>query len=337
MQSQWLYQHIQAENQQFKRKWDPNFSLPSTLNWMQSLSLEITQSHGSSPIAQFISCQSQFASTLRPLENSASLPSIFGSLFHSLTFASTLTSMVEAQPCRPWTFPTAIVAWYYATYNAFRAIVGVSGNFPPETHAGLQRCLYGSQIRPKLPHPFNMVAKYQNNEDYTLELPNYPGVEPADLAATFLQTQQQTQGMLLSYLKETVAWEVDKHKDNLRKDRKITGFRKKVDREARNQRLQNRLSEVNFLHCAFRYRGKANYRDSIFLAYGQEDSRISLAFMEALESAAKFAFLCGLAYAECRIGKSYSQAFLSDVSHHFRGQSQATPQEKIWEVLLSQY
>jgi hypothetical protein len=140
--------------------------------------------------------------------------------------------------------------------------------------------------------------------------------------------------MLLTYLKGTAAWEVDKKKEELKKRDKFKDFRGKEARGKRNQQLQKNLPEINFLHCASRYRGKANYRDSIFLTYGQDDSRISLDFLEALETTARFAFLCGLAYSERRIGKFYTKDFLVDVSLHFRGQTHASQREKIWDGVL---
>jgi hypothetical protein len=209
MQPQWLYQQIQQENQLDNKKWRPEFSLPSTLNWMQALSLEIAQEHGSTPTDQFTSCQSRFAKVTR-LGRETALAPIFGPLFHSLTFAVTLTSMVKAQTCRPWTFPSAIISWYYATYNAFCSIVEASGTEAPDNHTGLQKCLRGSNIRPKLPYPFNMVATYESNGNYHIELPGYPTVTTTtSLTEAFTQSRPKAQGMLLSYLNGTVTWEVD--------------------------------------------------------------------------------------------------------------------------------
>lgn len=337
MQPQWLYQQIQQENQLDNKKWNPEFSLPSTLNWMQALSLEIAQEHGSTPTAQFTSCQSRFATSVTHLGRKTALAPIFGPLFHSLTFAIILTSMVETQTCRPWTFPSAIISWYYAMYNAFRSIVGASsGKKAPETHAGLQNCLLGPNIRPKLPYPFDMVAMYERNEDYRIELPSYPAVTTTPLEQVFTKSRPQAQGMLFAYLKGTATWEVGKKKEELKKQHKLPNFRSKEAQDKRNDQLQKNLREINFLHCAFRYRGKSNYRDNIFLAYGHNDSRISLDFLEALETTARFAFLCGLAYSERRIGKSHTNDFLVDVFHHFRGQANASPREKVWDALLSE-
>ncbi len=339
MQSQWLYQQIQQENQLDNKKWKPEFSLPSTLNWMQALSFEITQEHGTTSTSQFASCQSIFDKSVTRLERKIALAPIFEPLFHSLTFAITLTSMVEDRTCRPWTFPSAIISWYYATYNAFRSIIEASGTDAPDHHAGLQRCLFGNNIRPKLPHPFNMVAVYKRNEEYSIELPSHTTeVVTVPLEQAFLNSHPQAQGMLLAYLKGTATWEVNKKKETLLKENsKFKDFRGKEAQNQRNKQLQKKLPEVNFMHCAFRYRGKANYRDGIFLTYGSDDSRISLDFIKALETAAHFAFLCGLAYSEQRIGKSHTKNFLIDISQYFRGQSYASPEEKIWDEVLSSY
>ena len=158
MQPQWLYQQIQQEKQLDQKELRTEFSLPSTLNWMQALSLEIVQEHGSTATAQFASCQSRFSTSVTCHEHKTALAHIFGPLFHSLTFAVTLTSIVETQTCRPWIFPSGIISWYYATYNAFRSIVEALGTEAPDNHTGIQKCLLGTNIRPKLPYPFDMVA-----------------------------------------------------------------------------------------------------------------------------------------------------------------------------------
>lgn len=338
MESQWLYEQIKNDTQLNSKSWNPEFSLPSTLNWMQALAYEITSEYGETSIEQFIQCRSSFAKKVKPLGRQTPLAPIFGSLFHALTFNVTLISMTEAQLCRPWIFPSAIVSWYYTVYNAFRCIVASSlGENPPEKHAALQKCLFGTNIRPNLPHPFNMLATYEHNEDYDILLPSYPETASSKLEETFTQTRSQSQGMIFSYLKGTASWEVDSRKPQIKKDLKVENFRTKEAREGRNEKLRKNLPEVNFLHCAFRYRGKANYRDSIFLTYGQDDSRISGLFVESLETVARFAFLCGLAYAERRVGKKSAKDFLIDVSRHFRGRVNASSKEKFWDELLSEF
>jgi hypothetical protein len=136
--------------------------------------------------------------------------------------------------------------------------------------------------------------------------------------------------MLLSYLSGTARWEVRRVKERLIADGQVDNFRKKAAREIRNRFLP---AKVNFLNCAFRYRGKANYRDSLFLAYGPEDSSIDSSFVSCLSNIAKFAFLCGLAYAERRVGRRVVNEFLSDVRDNFRGRAVATDRERFYENL----
>jgi hypothetical protein len=338
LKSQWLYEQIKQDTQLNSKSWNPEFSLPSTLNWMQALAHEIISEHGETSVEQFLQCRSNFAKSVKPLERKTSLAPIFGSLFHALTFDVTLISMAEAQSCRPWTLPSAIVTWYYAVYNAFRCVVAASlGDNPPETHAGLQKSLFGSNIRPNLPHPFNMIATYEHNEDYNILLPCYPEIVSSKLEESFTRIRSQSQGMIFSYLKGTAAWEVESRKSQIKQELKIKDFRTKQAQHDRNEKLRKKLPEVNFLNCAFRYRGKANYRDSIFLTYGQNDSRIGDSFVEALGTVAQFAFLCGLAYAERRVGKKSTRDFLIDVSHHFRGQANASPNERFCDELLHSF
>lgn len=255
MQPQWLYQLIQTSDS----KWNPQFSYPSAINWIQALSFEIVQEHGASAIEQFTACRNLFTPTITPRHKNTSLAPVFASLFHSLTFSVSLTSLVEIQTCKPWMFTSAIVTWYYGVYNAFKAILAAHDGRQTETHAAMQKALFDPDIRAKLPHPFNMIATYQSKEIYSCELPNFADAKNANLVESFAYTRAQAQGMLLSYLKGTADWELGHHKHRLQDKHKLTSFRTKDAQSLRDQHLAKNLPEVNFLHCAFRYRGKAEW------------------------------------------------------------------------------
>ena len=96
------------------------------------------------------------------------------------------------------------------------------------------------------------------------------------------------------------------------------------------ERLQN---EISFLHCAFRYRGKANYRDAIYLTYGSGDLAAAGEFFGDLARCAQFLSLVALAFIERRIGRPHTKAFVDDLKKNLRGVSLATPFELFWDQL----
>lgn len=74
-----------------------------------------------------------------------------------------------------------------------------------------------------------------------------------------------------AYLSESVKWWRWKAEEAVRdskefRDLKVVDFRRTAARESRDRRLAMR--SVSFLHEAVRYRGKASYRDAVFLGYG---------------------------------------------------------------------
>lgn len=330
MQNHWLYEQIRIEKE--KPDWEPTFALQGALNWMKVLSFEILKEHGASTNEQMKSCKDWFASNVKSKDADVPLAPIFGPLFHSLTFSVSLLSLSEHNVCAPWMFPGAVVSWYYAVYNAFKSILASFDGRQTDTHSSMIKALIGPSIRTKLPHPFNMVANRESGETYQVSLPSYPGARRHDLHTTFDDERSTAQGMLLAYLNGTAEWEVKKIKQRIMEESKgkIANFRTK---EAKARRDKHLPAEVNFLNCAFRYRGKANYRDSMFLAYGQDDKRLNSDFILNLGNVARFAFLCGLAYAECRIGKKKIRSFLTDVDVNLRGQVDATTNEKFWTNL----
>ncbi|MGH9962520.1 MAG: hypothetical protein ACREBC_36295, partial [Pyrinomonadaceae bacterium] len=92
-------------------------------------------------------------------------------------------------------------------------------------------------------------------------------------------TLDQAHDAHVSYLKGTSGFYREKEEDKVRASRafregQFNDFRKKGARELRDSGLSRR--GVGFLDMAFRYRGKANYRDAIFLSYGKHATQTQM-------------------------------------------------------------
>ncbi|OWK18961.1 hypothetical protein AJ88_46715 [Mesorhizobium amorphae CCBAU 01583] len=68
-----------------------------------------------------------------------------------------------------------------------------------------------------------------------------------------------------------------------------------------------------FLHQASRYRGKANYRDAIFLAYGKSVARLLEGFIHDLADVLKSFSAMAAGYASMRMGRDRWSAFIDDL------------------------
>ncbi len=312
-------------------KWDPERAMQSSINWMRALRYEIAQEHGYTSKEQFCSCQQHFADKVEKKHIKTQLANIWGPLFHSLTFCLSIGSLFEKDATSPWMLPSGIIMNYYASFNAIISILTAqNGDFKGDTHSKVINGL--GTIRNLLPHPLNMVAERQEGEIYIPLLPNYPDAVKSKLEASFSDTREDAQGKILSYIKGTADWKSKEIKDNLRRKYRIDNFKSKANQELRNERLH---SEINYLNCAFRYRGKANYRDSMFLAYGRKHSWLNAQFVDDLRIVATFCFICALAYVHRRLGEENVRLFLKDIEDHLRGSDVASGSELFWKDLAA--
>ncbi len=310
------------------------FILQSTVSWAAALRFAIEARHGATPAEQFDSCRRHFRQhqvKRGPMEKQGE---IYCLLFHSLTSATTLITLDCSDAGRPWMYPTAVVTWYYAHYHAIRAAAFARGLEPDDKHAALAKTI-NTGLRVQLPHPYNMRALHQGDGTYRVELPEAPGATTVRLVRRFDETLATAHGMILDYLSSTAKWEREDVERIIIEDKKLAyrDFRTQEARALRNQRLQR---EINFMHCAFRYRGNANYRDPLNLTYGVRETQDFRSFLHNLAVSARFAFTCGLAFAERAYGAEQTAHFVSDLNRNFRGKARATDAELFWQSFLTE-
>lgn len=327
----WLYQQILSENDDRS----PREALQSTINWMRSLAFEISAEHGSSPQDQYDSCLKTFKMNTQGNGVSHGDGVVFECLYLSLTnclSVTSISSMEEIATNKPWLISGMIVSWYYSYYTAMRAILAASNISAPETHGGVIKSINNNGVLDKLPHPLNMRATWVRNEEYTISFPNFTNAKRSNLTGSFLETRECAQQMLLGYLSGTKTREVGIIKGRLQKDKKLNNFRTNEAKAHRDSKLKG--SQFNFMNCAFRYRGKANYRDGIYISYGNRDIANGNEFLEALSFTSRFAFVCSLAFVTHRIGEQKTKAFIDDISNNLRGNNQAKDEERFWLNLI---
>jgi hypothetical protein len=315
--AQWLYALIKKDDADRT----PDFARQSHLNWARALSYEIVQEHGATADAQWATVRGHFERVAKPRRASDNvLAGVFEPLFGSIQWAASLVSLASRDAVDPWECPSATVTWYYANYNALRAMLAACNDIPADTHAAAIRALNGG-LRRHLPHPFDMVASRTRGESYSDTLPHHPkaaraGGPSAVINGTFVENRVVAQAMLLKYLHGTAAYWRDDTKDQILRQGRFANFRTNAAKEERDRRLKQ---EVNFLDCAYRYRGKANYRDAIFLSYGHARAAVGPAFIRDLARSARFATVMALAYVERRFGSDVVKLFSADLRENFAG------------------
>jgi hypothetical protein len=321
----WLYSEVLKQDDLRA----PAFARQSTINWMKALRFEIMNEHGVSTKEQFGSCLRHFKKVypkkLTTLNNSF----IFESMYSSLTSSLALQTSAKNATSESWMLPSSIVSWYYSVYFSVLSMLGSTGQSVDDNHTSVYRA-FGSNLSDQMPHPFNMKASHVKNEDYKLKLPLHDSASSFSLSKTFPETEGAARGMLLEYLSGNTKYYTSLTKERILKKSSYHDFRTKLAKEDRNRQLPK---TVAFMHCAFRYRGKANYRDGIYLTYGQNSAAETKAFLEDMAVVAKFMFVSGLALAYRSPLNSEVVQFIKDIDTNLKGVDSLSDDECFWRVL----
>jgi len=324
----WLFEKISADDNSRK----PSFSVRGIDNWFRALRFEIESTHGKTIKQQVESCRNFYnVDRSKKVSPYAANGELFEQLFFSIIYCMTVDRFASELSRTPWIRPTAIVDWYYSVYFSIRAVLPIFGHKIPKDHSKTANFVVRT-FRTHLPYPFDMVACRTNGEEYDTFIGGSQS-KHYDLNRSFSHTSSVAQGMLAQYLGGTADWYVIRTKEKILQEKKlnIINFHTKRAREERDRRL---ATEIGFLHCAYRQRTKANYRDAIYLAYHYGEEIGLETFMSNLSVSAKFASINAIACAEYYVGRNDVKAFIEDLSVNLRGVNLAEPQEKYWIEFL---
>lgn len=293
---------------------DPRFALPSTVNWMHALALLLaTQPVDFSSASSFYSSVSKRVFT--PQEENTIFEQLLFSLHQLSALAALRTTKSKADVAR-----VGIVAWYYGIYSAASAMVAAQDGSFQDDHTGTanawdrQFAASGKVIPPFSFRVSSLVEKTYKTElkamrisSTSVDLLSKPSSPPEALAACY------------TYLSGSAAWwkqktEIDVMKSPTFKDLNVSNFRTKAARDLRDKRLAGKA--VSFLHQAFRYRGKANYREALFLGYGTRVESLLVDYMDDLEFVLRGFVAMSGAFARKRLGKSLWNEFVNDLDTH---------------------
>ncbi|KQP94362.1 hypothetical protein ASF60_13040 [Methylobacterium sp. Leaf113] len=192
-------------------------------------------------------------------------------LLFALHQCSALRAMLDVQN-KADIARVGIVAWYYGIYAAASAMVTAQDGSFQDDHTGTA-VQWSGQIaqRDLVMPPFEMRVSTLVRKDADLELMKMLTVEKRSLSSAAPVNRDEAEAAVHAYLSGCVKWWRWKTEESIRdsrdfRDLKVADFRTAAARELRDRRLAVR--NVSFLHEAIRYRGKANYRDAVFLGYG---------------------------------------------------------------------
>lgn len=310
--SQWLLERLfETENQP-----TPRFAFQGTINWIRALAQIINSELYNDKILKDL-----FANLQRRAINKNADTLVFENMLmahHNLASLYSINDNVIHQydTCR-----SAIISWYYAIYFSSSAMIAAKSGSAQETHSTTAKVWQSDIVNGKLlPYPFNLCVSSLITKEVNKEIKAYKGSNSFDLN-TYSQNNDQAHGAILSYLKGTAdykKWEAEE-KIKLLSDFKKLGalnFRSKAAREYRDNIL--RKNQVNFLIQAFRFRGKANYRDSIFLSYGNNNEEKIKQFTKDLFDVANAFVRVAAFFSSKRVETGTWNLFIKDIETNTR-------------------
>lgn len=288
---------------------DPTYSLPATLNWMRALAI-LVQDQKIDVASMKTHCNVVTKGTL----SDQAVNTAFEQLLMSLHHLSSLKAM-GSLPQRIDPARSAIVTWYYGLFHAASAMIAAQDGSYQDNH-GETANAWDRQFagRPYILAPFNYRVTTLVAKDVEAEITALRGTNAYKIDSEPLNPKHAF-GACMSYLKGSATWRAEYFEEELkRKELKKLGldnFRTKAAREIRDERLKGK--GLGFIHQAFRYRGKANYREALFISYGGHvESMLEKFYGDMFTVLAAFLCTAG-AFCSRRIGKDLWNAYMDDL------------------------
>lgn len=293
----------------------PRFAFQGTINWMRGLSI-VCANDGFNPN----NLHQLYRSVNRRPENVEADTLTFECIVMAMHNVSSLDQISTLS--NPYGIVrSSIVAWYYAIYYASKAMLSASTGVNPQTHAKTGK-LWQTEFVDKglLQPPFDLSIRNLTPSNIKTTIRTIRSGNNNDLN-TEPNNIDMAWGAIFSYLSGTADYEKWRCEEQVRSSSEFkkggfADFRKKDARLLRDKKLSPAI--VNFLVQAFRYRGKANYRDAIYLSYGADNSVTLRQFIRDLSKVAGSFVLMASHYSSKRVAKNSWVAFGKDISENVR-------------------
>lgn len=289
----------------------PRFAFQGTVNWIRGLAILCFENEFSHDALRSVYQHVQ----RRPANESADTLA-FECLTMSMHNASALDSMNSIENPYP-IVRSAIIAWYYAIYYASKAMLAASSGADPQTHSSVGRIWQSEIINNHLVKPpfiFSIINLTPANIRDALNLLRRNNMHDLN---TRPENVEMAYGAICSYLKGTAEYEKERIEEQVKgsaefRNNGFTSFRSNAAKVLRDARLTP--AHVNFLVQAFRYRGKANYRDAIYLSYGGNRTEQLSKLIEDLGSVGGAFSLMAAHYISRRTIRGNWRSFAEDIN-----------------------
>lgn len=292
---------------------EPHFALPSTVNWMHALAILVADKG-----INFGSSSSFYASVQKRGFTQQEENTIFEQLLFAIHQLSALEAL-RAVPSKSDVARVGIVGWYYGIYAAASAMVAAQDGSFQDDHTGTANA-WDRQFAAtgKVMPPFAIRVSTLVEASYKAEIAAIKGGNSYGLKVKPTNPTEAL-GACSEYLSGNAKWWKWKAEENIKESREfkaltVSNFRTSAARDLRDSRLSGK--SVSFLHQASRYRGKANYREALFLGYGQNVEILLNDYLDDLTTVLRgFVSMTG-AFTSKRLGQKLWNEFLDDIDTH---------------------
>lgn len=292
---------------------DPRFALPSSVNWVRALKMLVEDSS-----VTYLAAKNKYATVQRASLTTQAENTVLEHLLLSLHQVSALKELA-ASGSQADIARVASVAWYYGIYDAATAMVAAQAGNVQDNHTQTARSWDNQFAKRGLAiYPFDFRLSTLVQKDAETELAAYRRIGRTTLVEPPLSIDQ-AHDYACAYLTGSRSWWAWKSNEGLVKTPEfralgVTNFRTKAAQTLRDQRLSGQA--ISFMHLAFRYRGKANYREALFLAHGLAVKPTVKDFVSDMSVVLEAFLVMAGAFAERRLGKQLWSDFIDDVETH---------------------
>lgn len=234
-------------------------------------------------------------------------------LLMSLHYLATLKEMSNSDENMACTYiRSAIISWYYGIYFSAKAMISATDGSQPETHKKTAD-IWDKQIAERglamLPFDYrvsNLIKKNCEEEIDKIPHSKYDNKLP--------KNEGDAIGFCCAYLKGTAQWYREKEEMAIKGrpefKKKFNDFRNREAKSIRDNHLEKK--RCGFIHQAYRFRGKANYRDELYLSYSLESWRAQV-FLKDSHSVLMAFFQMAFIYCSRCVEENTWNNFLSDI------------------------
>jgi hypothetical protein len=321
-----LYQRFISQGTLTEPKGVPNpfFALPSTVHWMRALALLVK-----SEVVNYKKAWKFYSSINKCNCSDQQENSILEHLLLALHQLSALQSMAniknQADIAR-----VASIGWYYGIYASASAMVAAQDGSVQDNHTKTAKTWDRQLVQHnRVLHPFDLRISTLVKADAKKEIDAIRR-GPAVNLVNAPKNKDEAYQAICGYLSGNANWWREKSEDDLRQEKEfkllgVSSFRTKKARTLRDQRLNGQC--ISFLHQAIRFRGKANYREALYLAHGPFVKNTIASFVSDMAIVLEAFLAMAGAFAFKRIGSNLKEDFIRDIE---KNRSFAADPRKVW-------